>query len=126
VSTLGITSEEADSIRSAERARLSRSPDERLQIFSDSILEFDMPQYRTPVSEVYAGNDGTVVLTLLRFTTERYYLFIDRRGNAVGTFVLPANVLPVEVRGDAVYGVVLRADSSPGENLNDIVRYRIR
>jgi hypothetical protein len=126
VPTLAITPEIADSIRVAERVRLSQAPEPAFRAFADSILEHEMPEYRSPVSEVYVGNDGTVMLTLLRFTEARYYLLIDPRGNAVGTFTLPSNVLPIEVRGNAVYGLVPRSDAPASANLNDIVRFRIR
>jgi hypothetical protein len=126
VPTLAVTPDEADSVRAAEWDRLSQSSEPRLRGIADSILEHDMPEYRSPVNEVYTGNDGTVMLMFLRFTSARYYLLVDPLGNAVGTFTLPSNVLPVEVRGNAVYGLVPRFDAPASANLNDIVRYRIR
>jgi hypothetical protein len=126
VPTIAVSREQADSARADRRSRLSGYAEPAHLAFSDSILEHEMPAYRTPVDEVYVGNDGTVMLTLLRFTSARSYLLIDSRGNAVGTFSLPTEVLPLEIRGTTIYGLVPRPNTTRSQNLNDIVRYQIR
>lgn len=87
------------------------------QMIADSVYA---PAYRTPVTDVVAGNDGTLWLRWDAQTRPDRYTVIDRLGRVTAEAMVPARVRLRWVSGVVAWGEELDESDVP-----TLVRYRV-